>query len=291
MSLEQYFGRWGEQAHTIGASGVWSQWVSAQPALGQVRCAAELGAVVTDRGQQAQANDLLVALVRIGSVDGGVDQRAATFVASLLVPGGNRIIRSLTGLGPDVDAIVAGQLWIQVREYPWRDRPRAVAKNTLMETRRAVLDDYGATTARRSRLVPIAPDVLTDTIDQRPDPWTPTPTTDIGLLGLLAWARARSVLAREDARLLWELVLAADEDPDPAPEAQRRGVTSVRAGLCVATARGVAWRTVERRRDRAVDLLRQATDDYESTGPTAAYPPGVAVLTGAATSHRKGGNR
>jgi len=137
MSLQQYFGRWEEQAHTIDASGSWRTWSDAQPVLAQVGSAAALGVVVMDRRQPVRANQLLLALVRAGSADGGVDQQAATFVASLLIPGGDRIIRSLSSLGPDIDAIVAGQLWIQVRAYPWRHRPRAVAKNILMETLRS----------------------------------------------------------------------------------------------------------------------------------------------------------
>ncbi len=84
MSLQQYFGRWGEQAHTIDASGSWRTWSDAQPVLAQVGSAAALGVVVMDRRQPVRANQLLLALVRAGSADGGVNQQAATFVASLL---------------------------------------------------------------------------------------------------------------------------------------------------------------------------------------------------------------
>ncbi len=290
MSLQQYFGRWEEQAHTIDASGAWRAWADAQPVLAKVGSAAALGGVVTDQGQQARANELLFALVRVGSADGGVDPKAATFVASLLVPGGNRIIRSLSSLGPDVDAIVAGQLWIQVRTYPWGDRPRAVAKNILMETRRTVLADYGAQTARRACLVPVAPPELTDAMDQGPEPVVDAQVADLALLGLLAWARARGVLAREDAWLLWELVLATDDEAEPLAAGQGRGVTSLRAGVRVAAARGIAPRTVERRRDRAVARLRQVSEDFEIGDASPVYPEGVAVLTGIGPHHGEGRN-
>ena len=72
-----------------------------------------------------------------------------------------------------------------------------------METRRAVLADYGAATARRSCLVPVAPPELTEAIDQGPTPVTDVQVVDLDLLGLLAWARARGVLAREDAWMPW----------------------------------------------------------------------------------------
>lgn len=281
MSLHQIFGRWEQQAHTIDACGRWGRWVTAQPVLAQVSSAYSLGEVVGHQAQPARANELLLALVRVGSVDGGVDESAATFVASLLVPGGNRIIRSLTSLGPEVDDVVGGQLWLQVREYPWRTRPRAVAKNTLMETRRAVLADYGATTARRAALVPLAPSDLVEVVEQRCGAVAGAAVADLALQRLLIWARARGVLQACDASLLWELVLAGDPWAAAAgPAGRARGVTSVQANVSVAAARGVSCRTVERQRDRVVGLLRAVRDDVEIGAGWGVEPEGVAVLTG-----------
>ncbi len=285
----QIFGRWEQQADTIDACGRWGRWVAAQPALAEVSSAYALGEVVTDQAQPARANELLLALVRVGSVDGGVDETAATFVASLLVPGGNRIIRSLTSLGPDVDDVVGGQLWLQVRDYPWRTRPRAVAKNALMETRRAVLADYGATTARRATLVPVAPSDLVEAVEQRCISVTGWPVADLALLQLLIWARARGVLESRDAALLWELVLAGDEQAAAAvPAGLARGVSSVHANVSVAAARGVTCRTVERQRDRVVDLLRLVRDDFEISSGSGVEPEGVPMLTGIGPTSRKG---
>ena len=281
MSLHQIFGRWEQQAHTIDACGRWGRWVTAQPALAQVSSAYALGEVVGDQAQPARANELLLALVQVGSVDGGVDETAATFVAALLVPGGNRIIRSLTSLGPEVDDVVGGQLWLQVRDYPWRTRPRAVAKNTLMETRRAVLADYGATTARRAALVPLAPSDLVEAVEQQCISVTGPPVADLALLQLLIWARARGVLESCEAILLWELVLAGDAQSAAAgPAGLARGVSSVQANVSVAAARGVTCRTVERQRDRVVGLLRAVRDDFEICSGWGVEPEGVPVLTG-----------
>ncbi len=292
MSMQQFFGRWQEQARTVEASGCWRRWAQAQPALAEVVSASALGEVVRDRAQQGRANELLLALVRVGSVDGGVDEGAATFVSSLLAPGGDRIIRSLSSLGPDVDGIVAGQLWLQVRSYPWRDRPRAVAKNTLMETRRAVLADFGATTARRAALVPVAPPELTQALDRRCAGGVVEPVVaDLALLQLLGWARARGVLAEADAALLWELMLAdCDAETGVVPAGQARGVGSKRAGAVVADARGVSARTVRRHRDRAVGRLRLARDDFEIGVAPGVHPEGVAVLTGTGPMFREGRN-
>jgi len=280
MSLQQFFGHREEQARTIDASGAWCRWTRAQPVLAQVGSAVDLCQVVTDRAEPAAANDLLMALVRVGSVDGGVDETAATFVAALLAPGGDRIIRSLSSLGPDIDAMVAGQLWLQVRAYPWRCRPRAVAKNTLMETRRAVLADYGATTAGRAALVPLAPPELIEAVDRCGADVSDQLVADLALLELLAWARARGVLERGHAALLWELVMAAcDEETALVPSSLARGVGS-KQSVRVAAARGVTARTVSRQRAHAVAQLRLARADFEIGDGSHVHPQGVAVLTG-----------
>ncbi len=264
MAMEKFFGRCWEQARLADDSGSWHRWVQAQSALAQVASAAELVEVVQDREQPSRANELLLALVRVGSSDGGVDERAATFVASLLAPGANRMIRGLSSLGPEVDGIVAGQLWLQVRDYPWRVRPRAVAKNTLMDTRRAVLRDYGASTYRRAALVPIASPEQASTGDHalervKYEQLIP----DLALLHLLVWATAWGVLRNDDAVLLWELVLVDAEFLAGTSKPLRGGgAGSERAAGRLAGTRGVDPRTVRRHRDLAVSALRVAREDF-----------------------------
>ncbi|MGB8379810.1 MAG: hypothetical protein WCG47_00955 [Dermatophilaceae bacterium] len=289
MSLDRFFGRWQEQAHTADESGRWRRWVGAAPALGDVGSAYALGEVVTDRMQQARANELLYAPVRVGSVDGGEDESAVTFVAALLVPGADRLVRSLCSLGSDVAAMVAGQLWIQVREYPWRSRPRAVAKNTLLETRRAVLADYGATAPARAVLVPLAPPELVTAVDGRAPAPVDERGPDVELIEVLAWARNRGALTRQDAALLWELVLlACDEQSSGWAAGMARGVSSVYAGERVAAAWGVNPRSVRRRRDRAVRALRLVSRDYEIEARGDVQPGRVLVLTEAGARSREG---
>ncbi len=264
MVMETFFGRCWEQAQLADDSGSWRRWVEAQPVLAQVASAAQLVEVVQDRQRPARANELLLALVRVGSSDGGVDESAATFVASLLAPGANRIIRGLSSLGPEVDGIVAGQLWLQLRDYPWRGRPRAVAKNTLMDTRRAVLRDFGASTYRRAALVPIASPDQASSVDHalervKYEQLIP----DLALLHLLVWATARGVLRNDDAALLWDLVLVDTEIlDDPSERLRAGGNGSQRAAGRLARTLGVDPRTVRRQRDLAVSALRIARDDF-----------------------------
>jgi hypothetical protein len=279
MPIEQFLGRSAERAAMADDSGRWGAWVRAQPALSRVGSAVALVDVLHDRAQPQAANELLLALVRVGSADGGGDEAAATFVATLLAPGANRIIRSLSSLGPEVADIVAGQLWLQVRDYPWRDKPRAVAKNILMDTRRAVLRDYGASTHRRAALVPIPSPDDVDPRDHALERVTfEAQVPDLALLQLLVWATAWRILRRGDARLLWDLVLvdalvAADPDQTLRPGGNTGSWEGTKR---FAAALGVTERQLRRRRDHAVSALRVASDQFRGD-----FDIGLAV--GAAT--------
>ena len=263
MSLVQFFGRWQEQAAAADESDRWGRWVACQPSLSAAGSAARLGQLVADRSDPARANAFLFALVRVGSAEGGIDPAAATFVASLLVPGGDRMARSLWSLGGEVEQIIAGQLWIQVRVYPWRARPGAVAKNVLMETRRAVLADFGADTATNVALVPLPPPEIADVVDQHTPELADEPTADQVLLHVLVWARGRGILTAAAATLLWDLVvLASDSLPPSHRDSAARGAGSLAAAARAADSRGLSPRSVRRQRDRAVSRLRLVYDDY-----------------------------
>ncbi len=290
MSLVRFFGQLQEQATAVDESGRWARWVAGEPALSAAGSAAELGQLVTDRSDPARANEFLHALVRVGSVDGGDDEVAATFVASLLVPGGDRMARSLWSLGGEVEQIVAGQLWIQVRVYPWRVRPRAVAKNILMETRRAVLADFGAATPVGVPLVPLPPLELKEVIEQRTADLTTEPSPDQVLLNVLVWARARGVLTDAAATLLWDLVvLACDSVQCGGLPWMARGTGSLDAATRVADTRGLTARSVRRQRDRAVSALRLVQDDYTRDDTGDRDRTAVRALAQAGAPSRDGG--
>ncbi len=302
MSMVQFFGQWQEQAAAADESDRWGRWVACQPSLAAAGSATRLGQLVADRSDPARANAFLLALAQVGSVDGGADPAAATFVASLLVPGGDRMARSLWSLGGEVEQIIAGQLWIQVRVYPWRTRPGAVAKNILMETRRAVLADFGASTATSVALVPLPPPEIADVVDQRSPDLADEPTADQVLLNVLVWARSRGILTAAAATLLWDLVvLAADLTPNISshPTSQpngsdrghgtARGAGSLAAAARAADSRGVSPRSVRRQRDRAVSTLRRVQNDYarDNADDRAGLDLRALVPAGAATHGRE----
>jgi len=73
------------------------------------------------------------------------DVDAAVVVAWLLLPGATRLANSLRDLSPNIDVLVAGQLWLEVRSIP-SAAGRFVAPTILRAVRRGVelgIGEYG----------------------------------------------------------------------------------------------------------------------------------------------------
>ena len=264
MSCMQHLGLdWPELAERVEHSGRWSSWVAAEPALAQISGLAQVAATVGDTAHPGRADELLAALVRLAAVDGGNDQDAAGALALLLANGAGRLAWQLKSLSDDIDQMVAGQVWLQIREYPWRRRRRAIAANILMDARRALLADLGADTRSCAREVVV---VLMDTTgDGMPagggflalasrDVHT-EPADELTLVSVVKWAIGNGGVAASYGATLLEL--AALELPGTV-----RGLSSAAEISVVATRRGVSEKTVVRSRDRAVRALAGARMAY-----------------------------
>ena len=249
-------------AERLERAGRWPLWVSAEPALACASGLQEVAAFAGDRAHPGRADELLAALVRLGAVDGGNDQEAAHAVALLLTAVADRLAGQLRNLSADIDQMVAGQVWLQIREFPWRRRRRAIAKNILMDARGALLRDLGVDTRRRSRGVVL---LLTDpgqeavmSSGSRALAWLEahtTPGEDLNLVEVLHWATGNGVLTPSEAAILSELASVQ-------VAGAVRGLNSAAEINVVATARGVNERTVRRSRDRAVSSLVSARAAY-----------------------------
>jgi hypothetical protein len=79
------------------------------------------------------ADEVLYALVQIGSPSGRDCRPAAWVVAWALLPGANAVARRAPA-GRETDALVASQLWLEIRQFPWW-RHRKVAGNVLANMR------------------------------------------------------------------------------------------------------------------------------------------------------------
>lgn len=222
----------------------WHDWGRTEPGLLVV---ADLLDLPRWLGQTApEGRDaVLAALARTAEHDVG----AVSVITWLLVPGAVNLAGQLADLSPDIDALVAGQLWLTVRSYRG-DPPRRVAATLLARTRREVMADLGVGDAalRRDRVwasavpmgtVPEAPD-----LDTGPDP-------ERELAELLEDAAATGALTREDRALLLDVAREAARLNVPARRG-RGGLMTPSVAELVAEDYEASARTVRRRTARAV---------------------------------------
>ena len=120
----------------------WCLWATAYPALTLCCGVRELRSWLPG-ADKAEADEALHALATLGAVDGGDDIAAAAALAWALMPGACTLANRLRTLTLHIDEVVAAQLWVEVRTFPWR-RLTKVAANVLSNTRVGVLRDCDA---------------------------------------------------------------------------------------------------------------------------------------------------
>jgi len=254
---------WPSLVERVDRGGLWSSWVTAEPALASAHGLDEVVLIVADRAHPQRADALLAALVRLGAVDGGNDHDAAVAVASLLANGSARLARQLRDLSPDIDEMVAGQVWLQIREFPWRRRRRCIAQNIMMDARRAVLRDLGVDTRLASRgvlVVPVDTTVEVPVIDsssRHPVEFDyAVPVDDeLTMAAVLKWATGNGLVDDQDAAILADLATVE-------VAGTVRGLNSWAELGVVGARRGLSERTVVRRRDRALQALIGVRERY-----------------------------
>ena len=274
----------------------WPDWVAADSRLDVVAEFDDLRAWLPSVDRDA-SDEVLLALAMLAAPDGGDDIAAAAALAKCLLPGACRLAGWLSMLPPKevfrdsqpvvagtwsaverIDELVASQLWIEVRTFPWR-RLRKVAANILMNTRVGVLREVGdffcvsradrtwanttlveslssgeMPTGRVAGALFHRPEILAD--KSGPDHDEPSATEE--LLELLAWACERGVISDADRYLLLCLVEEADR-------VETRNLTRGYGGLIgnelssrVAPRVGVSEATVRRHASRSMRALAEA---------------------------------
>ena len=247
------------------SAGVWDRWVATEPTLGALTSLDELHAL---RGQQADAP--LGALVRLAAEDGGDDQLAGIAVAHQLAGGTRSLAYSLRDLSDDIDAVVMGALWAEIRSFPWRRRTHAFAASLMLDTRASVVGLLLPGYTRRGPEPVIWVDPQSPITERLIGPdascaCTSRPACEeaaLELVELLDWALAAQVIRTGDARLLLDLIAAGEEVADQDTPQTLRGACSQAAVLRVAERRGVSGKTVMRQRDRVLAVLRDSAAAY-----------------------------
>lgn len=279
MSVEDCLGLSPNSEMLAQADQTWPAWREQHPRLSVATDTTTMRSWLRQHTTQ-EADQLLLCLAQLAATDGGNDVAAAAALAWALMPGVCSLANRLGTLSMDIDQVVAGQLWLEVRTFPWR-RLTKVAANILLNTRAGVLRECGAhsqldrtdPTWSRTRLVDPTWSrtslgaVLGDSahwfwMEGRADS---NRAAAEELLQLLEWACDHDVITPADRSLLLCLVEAADRTA--INRAGRSGAGLMANGLSeeVATRLGISVRTLRRRTRRSIDALTDACGHGKAT--------------------------
>jgi len=238
----------------------WPTWAAADDRLTPIGRLEDLRPWLKGASSE-DADEVLQALAKRGAIHGGDDRAAAAALAWALLPGACRVAHQLRTLSERIDEVVAAQLWLEIRRFPY-ERLTRVAANILMNTRSGALQDCGAAsqlqrsdpTWRSTR--PLGPGARfweSPHAQARPEP-----TAADELLDLLEWACDNQVISDQDRSLLLSIVEAADRADSTTVSRGRNGLLSNDISAAVAKEYGVSPVTVRRRASRSIEALTQA---------------------------------
>ena len=128
-------------------------WARSESALAAFPEPARLIAFLRSDAAAASKDALLLPLVRLARDE----PLAARVVLEALAPGLTRLAERVIFEERDRDelwALILGHAWQQIRSYPLERRPRKIAANLILETRRAALAEFTRDRLRRRELPP-----------------------------------------------------------------------------------------------------------------------------------------
>ena len=240
----------------------WRRWCDREPVLATVSSLEEF------RALRGEAEDSIMgALLRLAAHDHGDDHLAAVALVHQLGGAVRVISRQFRHLAEeDIEGIVVGAMWEQIRSFPWRRRTHHFAASIVHDTRRAVRKVLmpGRDWRNHDRVVLVDPQSWTfETLTETGGALchgAPEPEARAELESFLVWAWRSGFVDEDDVRLLAAL-LTSDRDNLEIPQ-WGRGICSVAAVEQVAGQRGTSAKTVFRTRDRVIAKLRDAAPAY-----------------------------
>jgi hypothetical protein len=241
----------------------WPTWCRHYPGLAVVEDLLDLPSWLKE-AEKSQADDVLHTLATMGSPRGGDDIVAAGALAWLLLPGVCLVAHRLRSLTNRIDEVVAAQLWLEVRGFPW-ERLHKVAANIVMNTRRGVLRELGVGECAReadptwARSVPVEPSESEWWLNEGRRVVPESTPANMELAQVLTWAVRAGVIDNGDLDLLISLAIAADEIGVTRSGRGQGGLCSRRVAQRVARDKGVSAATVRR---RATASLRAVAAGY-----------------------------
>jgi hypothetical protein len=267
VSVQTQLGLYDEDNGLLAHAGQnWASWIDRFPCLSGIGGVESLRAWLR-AAEPAAADEVLHALVSLASPSGGDDASAAAMVAWALLPGASVLAQRLHTLSPRIDEIVAAQLWIEIRTFPWQ-RLRKVAANILANTRTGVLRECGARrqiervdrTWSSARLVD--PTAVFWTRVSAPDDASQSAAHE--LAEVLEWAGAVNVISDTDRLLLLSLAETADCFGPARTGRGWCGLMANKLSADVADRLGMSPTTVRRRARKAITALADACAAHDN---------------------------
>lgn len=254
-------GRGLESEALVDAAAHWWRWKREASVLGAIDELSSLRGWLRDAGPAA-ADEVLLALVRIGSPSGRNVIAASAVVVWALVPGARLLARRLRPLSAQVDALVAAQLWLEVRSFEWW-RLHKLAANVLARTRCGVLVECGVDT-QVQRIDPTW--ASTSVCDPQSAVWIEQGPALLEQGGdaasevrvLMSDAADLGLLSRADGPIVELLLAHADEFGGTRAGRGQGGLLADRLVAVVADEVGVSPATVRRRTRHLVKRLAEA---------------------------------
>ena len=246
----------------------WAEWVAADPGLSVVDELADLPAW-TKRATTSECDLVLVRLAALADHD----HHAAAALVWLLVPGATRLADGLRDLSPDIDGLVAGQLWLEVRSHGGGGR--AIAATILRNTRRAVMAECDCGDAARRQDRAWFETTLTEYLDEQATPVASgggDPDAMWQLRYLVELMIRDGVLTFPEANLLASA--ASDADLLNLPLRGRAGLTSPAAYDLLVMLDPARSRTIRRRLVDLIDRLGAYAQEHLDVGDVQAWLDG-----------------
>jgi hypothetical protein len=254
MSMSGILGSLPDLCDQIHRSNAWAGWLEAEPDLRRVGSTHDLVALTAKGGNPLAADQMLGALVRLAAADGGNQQLAVVLLLHLLEPGIRTLARRFRDLDADATALVAGELTVQIRTFPWRRRTRAFAANLLLDVKAVLLRELQVTgpwtRAGLSYDVVLVDPLNSEQVLRLLDRAEPGPgeSGELDLADLVLWASRTGVADPADLAMVLEIAGSRDRKPRRVP--------------VVAAAHGIPERTLRHRHGATVARLRSAAHRY-----------------------------
>ena len=226
----------------------WAMWCVVVPALAQVPDSARLKEWLraTSEEDPESANDVLLAMAELAAKDGADDEAAATVLAWLMLPAAAHLAWRLSYLSPDIDRHVAAQLWIEVRQYTWRNGTK-VAAGVAGRLRKAVVADLTSPTLIPGEDLDHVVGAFTAEFDR------PSEAME-RLLSVLEVGCDQGVITSEERLLLLDIIVAAAGDPNMT---DGYALLGDEVSTNVAVQWGMSPRTIRRKASAAISRLSQ----------------------------------